>query len=189
MNSKPSRVSRRAKTTMALGVSTPLHSVTRLSGPMPDPWLCAPASRRVCLFREGVFVWSDVLQCSYPPGTSGKAMQATDLWTIRQASLLSRGHPVNLGSASLLAVSLRTSRGVPPGVCTTTSHGRLAFERPRLRLTLAAAASRRTSFRRPPCSTPRSCPHGLRRCLSFGRDRCPSRAFWSFGTAKRATCA
>jgi hypothetical protein len=34
-------------------VSSP--SATRLSGNEPDPWLCVPASRRVCLFREGVF--------------------------------------------------------------------------------------------------------------------------------------
>src|SRR5436305_13444767 len=30
-------------------------SATRLSGLRPDPWLCVPASRRVCLYREGVF--------------------------------------------------------------------------------------------------------------------------------------
>src|SRR5207237_10508786 len=28
----------------------PCPSAARLSGPLPDPWLCAPASRRVCLF-------------------------------------------------------------------------------------------------------------------------------------------
>src|SRR5207253_6300923 len=33
----------------------PCPSVARLSGPLPDPWLCVPASRRVCLFREGLF--------------------------------------------------------------------------------------------------------------------------------------
>src|SRR3990172_8439049 len=31
-----------------------LPSVTRLSGAWPDPWLCVPASRRVCPYREGV---------------------------------------------------------------------------------------------------------------------------------------
>src|SRR5437667_96483 len=30
-------------------------SVARLSGSTPDPWFCVPASRRVCLYRKGVF--------------------------------------------------------------------------------------------------------------------------------------
>ena len=34
--------------------SLSLPSVARLSGPTPDPWLCVPASRRVCPCREGV---------------------------------------------------------------------------------------------------------------------------------------
>src|SRR6266849_826989 len=29
-----------------------LSSVARLSGPLPDPWLCVPASQRVCHYRE-----------------------------------------------------------------------------------------------------------------------------------------
>src|SRR4030095_8612676 len=33
-----------------------LPSVARLSGRSPDPWHCVPASRRVCLCREGVFL-------------------------------------------------------------------------------------------------------------------------------------
>src|SRR2546426_4388830 len=34
---------------------SPVPSVTRPSGEWPDPWLCVPASRRVCLYRgEGV---------------------------------------------------------------------------------------------------------------------------------------
>src|SRR5205823_75267 len=38
------------KSTRSLGSYIPCPSAARLSGPLPDPWLCAPASRRVCLF-------------------------------------------------------------------------------------------------------------------------------------------
>src|SRR6266480_1271084 len=42
-------------------------SATRLSGLRPDPWLCVPASRRVCLYREGIFPAPSVVQggCQY----------------------------------------------------------------------------------------------------------------------------
>src|SRR4030095_391518 len=33
-----------------------LPSVARLSSRSPDPWHCVPASRRVCLCREGLFL-------------------------------------------------------------------------------------------------------------------------------------
>jgi hypothetical protein len=32
--------------------------------PLPDPWLCVPASRRVCLYREGA------LRVAFYEGTS-----------------------------------------------------------------------------------------------------------------------
>jgi hypothetical protein len=32
-------------------------SVTRPSGGLPDPWLCGPVLRRVCLYREGSSLW------------------------------------------------------------------------------------------------------------------------------------
>src|SRR2546426_964090 len=35
--------------------SRTLFSVARLSGSSPAPWFCVPASRRVCLYRMGVF--------------------------------------------------------------------------------------------------------------------------------------
>ncbi len=36
----------------SLTVSLP--SAARLSGSLPDPWLCVTASRRLCPYREGV---------------------------------------------------------------------------------------------------------------------------------------
>ena len=41
-------------------------SATRLSGLRPDPWLCVPASRRVCHYREGVFPVESVCALGVP---------------------------------------------------------------------------------------------------------------------------
>ena len=56
-----------------------LPSVARLSGPVPDPWLCALASQRVCLYREegyALILYSTVnpigiLQENLTPGALG----------------------------------------------------------------------------------------------------------------------
>src|SRR6266852_7029641 len=56
-----------------------LPSVTRLSGPGPDPWLCVLASQRVCLYREegyALILYSavnpiDIFQENLTPGALG----------------------------------------------------------------------------------------------------------------------
>src|SRR5207237_9732592 len=54
-------------------------SATRLSGVPPDPWLCVPASRRVCLYREGVFP-AATLSRRVPRGQTGcRLRRALDL--------------------------------------------------------------------------------------------------------------
>src|SRR3989475_1703833 len=46
---------------------SPVPSVTRPSGEWPDPWLCVPASRRVCLYREEVVSEARVEAMGMPP--------------------------------------------------------------------------------------------------------------------------
>src|SRR2546425_4015018 len=46
---------------------SPVPSVTRPSGEWPDPWLCVPASRRVCLYREEVVGEARVEAMGMPP--------------------------------------------------------------------------------------------------------------------------
>jgi len=91
-----------------------LPSVTRLSGPVPDPWLCVPASQRVCLYREeGSALTHHCRVC--PIGTSAGKLDIVWAWlhrVVRQAS--SRAHrPVRLWRPGTGGVR-PASRPVPP---------------------------------------------------------------------------
>ncbi len=62
--------------------SVSLPSVARLSGPWPHPWLCVPASRRVCPYREGVSALAGLLgeQLICQEGASGEGLVQNRLW-------------------------------------------------------------------------------------------------------------
>src|SRR2546426_1650417 len=76
---------------------SPVPSVTRPSGEWPDPWLCVPASRRGCLYREEGVSEARVEAMGMPPS-------ARFDYSVREEPVAAAGFMARRGGAG----------GVPP---------------------------------------------------------------------------